>query len=70
MRRFPKSNLYFTYFIPMKHQLLLCLLVFYSSLPGFAQSADCVSTYYPHINQAELAITRNDYASALSHYKP
>lgn len=54
----------------MKHQLLLCLLVFYSSLPGFAQSADCVSTYYPHINQAEMAITRNDYASALSHYKP
>lgn len=51
----------------MKHLLLLCLLTFCS--PAFGQSADFTTLYYPHINAAEMAITRDDFPAAISHYK-
>lgn len=53
----------------MKHLFLLSLLIFCLQLPGFSQSADYTTLYYPHINKAELAITRNDFPAAISHYK-
>lgn len=53
----------------MKHHVLICLLALCAFRTGLAQSADFASTYYPYINQAELAIISEDYTTAVSHYK-
>ena len=52
----------------MKHLLLSYLIVFCSSFICLGQSADFTKVYSPNIINAELAITREDYAAALSHY--
>lgn len=53
----------------MKHLLLSIFLVFCSGLACFGQSADFTKVYYPNINDAEMAITRQEFRLALTYYK-
>ncbi|MFN0216710.1 MAG: hypothetical protein ACKVT2_20830 [Saprospiraceae bacterium] len=53
----------------MKHLLISCLFVFGSMQPCLGQSTDYTLAYYPNINEAELAIIREDHTAALSLYK-
>lgn len=53
----------------MKHFLFFCLFVSCCSAACIAQKVDFTQVYYPNINAAEMAITRQEFTVALSHYK-
>jgi hypothetical protein len=53
----------------MKHLLLSLVLIFGFFLTGKGQTPDFIKVYYPAINNAELAITTQQYSDALIYYK-
>lgn len=53
----------------MKYILFCLALLVVTHTPLFSQTEDYTVVYYPSINEAELAITRNDIKEALKHYK-
>lgn len=53
----------------MKYILFCLTLLGAVHTPLFSQTEDYTLVYYPSINEAELAITRNDIKEALKHYK-
>lgn len=50
-------------------QLFLFLLFVLAARHSFAQENNWLTTYYPSVNRAEMAIVANDYAGALWHYQ-